>query len=301
MNVKKFKTIYLSILIPITVIICIVSTWYRAFMFTRDVIGFFKGGNAGSFFTGIGEEIGEAFGNGSFSINPTIKLGDSVEQEYDVEFKNIDIDLAVADVEIKEADSYRVVVEYPEEYMPEVKVEGDTLIIKHTNEAYKIQINGWNHIACDVTIYVPEGSELGDVNMNVNLGNIEIKDKLILGDVEIEANLGNVEIENIKAADITVQADLGNVEIKKSVIGALNITAALGDVKVKNTEFTDGIIQDDLGAIEVEGSFESLEAECSLGDLQVQCDNIDEASMDLEADLGSVKVNGKNHGSEYHR
>lgn len=299
MNIKKFKTIYLSILIPITVIICIASTWYRAFMFTRDLMTVFKGGDFGDFVTTLSDDLNDAFNNGGININTGIVVGDGVEKEYTgIEFSNIDIDLSMANIEIKEGDTYKVVVEYPEEFMPSVEVVEGTLKISHNN-VKNISFNSIGSIDCDVTVYIPKGCQLGAVNVDTDLGNVEIKDSFTYTDVNIVAALGNIEIESMDADVLIIKANLGDVEVKNSSVGELNITADLGDIEVKNCKFSVGNITNDLGEISVSGEFGSLDANCSLGELNVDCDNISEARMDLSADLGEIKVNGKKHGSSY--
>lgn len=297
MNVKKFKTIYLAILIPITVVVCVCSVWYRAFLLGREIglsIREFTNGN-------IINTIVKEIDTGDFNISVgNVSLGDVVEQEYtDIEFSNIDIDLAFANVEIKQGDNYKVVVEYPEDYMPDVKVENDTLKIKHESKNFKVNFTGGTNNLCDVTIYVPESTELGQVKIETDLGNVEVKTALICDELNITADLGNVEMKNVEAQDLDIQAALGNVEIKDSSLGTVHIEADLGDVSLKDCKFDTADITNDLGAIEVDGEFNNLTAECSLGALDVKCDNLGTAKMNLSTDLGAVSVNGTSKGSSY--
>lgn len=300
MNVKKFKNIYLAILIPITVIICIASIWYRSMLVVKEVSNALRDGNWGNAITSISDDFKDMFQNGNVNINGVTVLGDNVKKEYtDIEFTDVDIDLAFANVEFKEGNEYKVVVEYPAEYLPEVKVDGDTLEIKHNTKSYSVQLNGINHIACDVTVYIPKGTELEKVKIATDLGNIELKGEYTFESLNIEANLGNIEINSMVTDDLVINADLGSVELRDCNIGTLDITADLGDVTLKNCKFESGEIQDDLGSIEVDAEFGYLEANCSLGALEVKCDNISDAKMDLKTDLGAVTVNGRSHGSSY--
>jgi len=183
------------------------------------------------------------------------------------------------------------------QYMPEVIFEGDMLKIKHTTKSYNVQLNKNND--CNITITVPKGTELGSVEITTDLGNVEIKDSMSFDKLEVTASLGNIEVESVKAAEIDIEADLGNVEIRKCDIDNINIKADLGDVSVKRCNFGTGDITNDLGAIEIDGEFNSLIASCSMGELDVKCDNISGAHMDLSADLGVVMVNGKSKGGSY--
>lgn len=299
MNVNKFKTIYLSVLIPITVIVCIVSLGYRVYTFSREVGEYVSESNWG----GV---VKEFFADLGSSVNSNVKIGvnggswgDPVMEEYDnLEFTNMDIDLAFANIKIKEGDAFKVTTEYSAELLPEVKVVGDTLTVKHDSKNYSIQING-KSMKCDVTIIVPKGTVLGEVTINTDLGNVEIKDELHFSNIDITASLGNIEIDSATAEKLEIEAKLGNVEIKDGDITTINIQADLGDVTLRDTRFDTGVINDDLGEIDVKGEFGSLTAGCDLGDVKVDCDNLSSAKMDLDTDLGSVKVNGKKHGSSY--
>lgn len=296
MNVKKFRTIYLAILIPVTVIVCVSSLMYRAVMIGKEINQSLKNANIEDFF----EEIGNSF-NGNFVVGVGNGSWGNVETiEYkDIEFTDIDLELAFANVEFKQGEEYRVVVEYPEDYMPEVKIENDTLIIKHETKNYKISFGGNSNVNCEVTIYIPEGAEFGQVEIETDLGNVEFKTALICDELNITADLGNVEMKNVEAQNLDIQADLGNVEIKDSSFGTVHIEADLGDVSLKDCKFDTAEITNDLGAIEVDGEFNNLTAECSLGALDVKCDNLGTAKMNLKTDLGAVSVNGSNKGSSY--
>jgi len=301
MNIRKFKTIYLAILIPVTVIICLASTWYRTFMFTRDVSEFLRNSNWGESIAEWSEDFNNGFSNG-FAFGTGKTMGDGIEREYtDIEFSNIDIELSLANIEIKEGDEFKVILEYPENLFPEVTVDNGTLNIKHNGTINKITFNGIGSVDCDVTIYVPEGTQLGNASIDTDLGNVEIKDSLSFSSLNVVASLGNIELEEVAADELIIQADLGNVELRKCTVGKMNIAADLGDVAVKNSKFDNGKINNDLGAIEVDGEFSYLDAYCSLGALTVDCDNYDDAKMDLGADLGDIRVNGRNEGSSYHK
>ncbi|GEM_PF-4474527 len=55
-----------------------------------------------------------------------------------------------------------------------------------------------------------------------------------------------------------------------------------------------------MGNIDIEGSFDRLEGECSLGSVSYSPMSDDSSSrISLEAELGSVKVSGVSQGNSY--
>lgn len=131
---------------------------------------------------------------------------------------------------------------------------------------------------CHCTLVVPNGTELSDVKIDVNVGDILISD-LTIDNLTIDADLGNVGANNSNLGRVVIDADLGNIEFSK----------CSGDY-VK--------CEADLGNIEIDGKFGEIVALAELGNIEIdgECDRIDAG-----AEVGNVEINGQKYGKSYRK
>ena len=76
----------------------------------------------------------------------------------------------------------------------------------------------------------------------------------------------------------------------------------MGSIELKNASFDRLECDADMGSIEIDGDFQKLTANCSMGSVTVTTkEDPDDLTLDLSADMGVVTVNGKDKGREYYR
>lgn len=231
-------------------------------------------------------------------------------------FKSIDIEGAVIDFEIIEGDEYKLYTLLPDNMECRAEVKGDKLYITTSGASFRVK--KFNDIDFSVKLEVPKETVLEDVNIEVDAGNVELGDilidnlevKLDAGNIEIEginfqslnlsANAGNIEVRNCTAKKSKLTADAGNIEIWNSSIESVEASASMGNLEMHKCEFTDGTIEADLGEIDVEAEFESIKAHCSLGEIKIDTmSGIEGKKFDVSADLGTIKIDGREYTKEF--
>ena len=186
-------------------------------------------------------------------------------------FSSIDMDVAAADIDINYGDAYMVSTNIKEKYLPTIEVKNDTLIIREKQTGRGV--NSFND-DCKINIIVPKGTKLENVEIEADAGDIDVAElegkKLI-----IEADAGDIDVMNVKFDSTSISADAGDIDIIDSNTGRTTVGADMGDVTV-------------------DGRFEYLKASCDLGSINVDSEDANYDNMDLDVELGSIEVNGKN-------
>lgn len=218
--------------------------------------------------------------------------GDSVESKDVIEaeesavmepFDSIDISMYVGDVRIVYGDEYNVTTNgFTAKLMPKYSIDNrHTLVIKQ-KEGLRWRF-GWhnfnNNLACQLIVTVPRGTELKTI--------------------ACELNMGNLEIASVKAASVALDADMGSIELQGVDFATLAVEANMGSISAKNSKITTAAYEADMGSIELEGSFNAVTAECSMGAIEIRCNNINDVKLDLDCDMGDIELNGKSVGSSY--
>jgi len=235
----------------------------------------------GIFFNCIG---GFSFTNSKNIVTGSIDLDGKVE--------SIEIDLDIGDISIEYGDKASIDYECPEKLIPKANIENGVLEIKSPKNV-NLRFKEAKNTEYKYVIIIPKGTELKNIEMDMDCGNIEFND-IKAGFIEINADLGNVELGNIECSSFEVVADLGNIEIKDSTLGNTKAKADLGSVEFKNVAFDKGEFVADMGSIFVSGDYADITAKCSMGAVNVETDRPEsEVKFDLKADMGSVTINGK--------
>lgn len=288
-RVHRFKAIYIAVLVVVTVLIvggCI------AYRMRNGVLGWMG------------------------CIN--YSNADIVEMTYDdMNFNAVAVKLDVADIEIKTGDTYYINLLYPENSFPEVKCEGGRLVIDEKGGSYW-HIGFINPVKCKIIITVPEEAVLDTVDIDTDAGNISLEN-IVASVLRVKADAGNIKLKDVEAqnADIDadagnidirdcnikilaeIKADAGNVELYGNVTDTINIAASCGRIVYRDGNAELISLKADMGSIEVSGRLGKVKAQCSLGSINVEAENLSETAMELDADLGSIKVNGQNKGKSY--
>ncbi|MCR4618818.1 MAG: DUF4097 family beta strand repeat-containing protein [Lachnospiraceae bacterium] len=235
-------------------------------------------------------------------------------------FNDIDIEGDVISFTVKEGEDYSYEFNYPEELSPEIYVKDDCLYIKvKAEKAINLKLVDGVHVdeTFKLTVYVPEGTNFGKLTANVDAGEIKLDGyefdsmdvdadaanvglmNIISGRTDIKADAGNVIIKKSSTGDIAVSTDAGNVEFTDVKSGDVNVETDLGNIEFSEVSFDCGDFTSSMGNIEIDGEFNEVTADCSLGVIDIDTPN-ENAKIDAEVELGSISVNGKKiHGKKF--
>lgn len=147
------------------------------------------------------------------------------------DFDSIRIDGKVVAVSVERGNSFTVDVAYTKESLrPEYKVTGETLVVSQPYHKARKAVNG----QCKIIIKVPFGTKLEDVDINVNVGAIQIQD-IDTEDVVINTDVGAITIDNVVFKKLKATSDVGaiNVNLVDSLsVYGINAKTDLGGIQV---------------------------------------------------------------------
>ncbi|WP_026651814.1 DUF4097 family beta strand repeat-containing protein [Butyrivibrio proteoclasticus] len=203
----------------------------------------------------------------------------------------IEVDVDAIDLDVQYGDSLTVVYNGPDKFKPEITLDDSILKIKQKKTVKFRNLGELKE--CRVVVTIPTGTELDKMKFDIDAGDLDIVG--IAGkEVKIDMDAGDIKLSKVSAENIEIEADAGAVKIEESnVEKKIKVDANLGDITLYKTNFDTGSIKADAGDIDVDGVLNSLEAKCSLGDIDVNTTN-ENADLDIDCDLGKVTVNGKN-------
>lgn len=143
-------------------------------------------------------------------------------------FSNIEMDIDVSEIDIiPTSDEFAIeynIVNQDIDY----SVKDDVLTVDAT------KFDSWGHIDCKnsyIKIYVPENSELTNIDCTCDVGRINISD-LVADTVTIDSSVGDLNLDNILVNT--------NLKIKNSV-GDTDVNLANGDCSYKVTSSVGGV------------------------------------------------------------
>lgn len=190
-------------------------------------------------------------GNSIGSIEDTIVLDD---------FDSIEFDTDVADISIKEGTDYKIHYRCTKNMIPEWQVADKKLKVINKKKEILFGVNN----NCRIEITVPRGSELTLVNIQNDVGDVEI-DGILTKECNVESNVGDIDLNNVTMENSVMNSDTGDIEIKKST-------------------FTDLDLSSDVGSITVESS-----------------QRLTDYAFDLSTDVGEIEFNNEEYGKKYRR
>lgn len=220
-----------------------------------------------------------------------ISDGKSVENTVaiDGEVNNIDISLDATDLEFEYGEALSVYYKYPENKKPSIDLAGGELKIRD-NENFSFGNNFKDDYK--MIVILPEGCDITNVKIDVDAGNV-VLDDFDCENIKIDADAGNVEVNNSKASKVVLSADAGNIHMDNLEAEKLIVDENLGNIELFGGKIPDIKVESDLGNVELEGEFDTINAECSLGNISVNTkQDVNDLTIHLSG-TGSKKVNGE--------
>ena len=257
------KKIYIAILSIVTVICIIAGTMYHV----------------GGFAFGLKNLDQGLFHNKDLDYSIS---SESTELGIQASTVAIEVVGSLMDLNIEKGDRWMAEYESVVFLQPTFEVEiGKNGVDKLVVSQPKAPKHHGNDAKCQVTITVPENTNIEMLNVNLNLGDMDLVG-LGAKTAKIQLDLGDMEVKNCTFEESTIQTDLGEMKVLDSEIGDAEIGSDLGDVKV-------------LGC-----SFHNLNLEADLGNIELQsATNLDNYRVTAEVDLGDLSYNGKNYKEAY--
>lgn len=176
-------------------------------------------------------------------------------------FAAVKLEIAVGDVELyTEGDKYQVELSWDQSknYEMTAAIRKGELLVTSTGSGSGVNVGGY---AAKVTIIVPEGSALTDVELDTGMGDIRV-DRIAAVELEADTGMGDITVENCTVSD-TLKADtgMGSIDFQGYLAQETELDTGMGDIDAK------------------------------VLDERVKC------SYELESGLGEVRIDGRKQGS----
>ena len=190
-------------------------------------------------------------GNSIDGIEDTIVLDD---------FDSIEFDTDVADISIKEGTDYKIHYRCTKNMIPEWQVADKKLKVINKKKEILFGVNN----NCRIEITVPRGSELTLVNIQNDVGDVEI-DGILTKECNVESNVGDIDLNNVTMENSVMNSDTGDIEIKKSTFTGLDLSSDVGSITVESSQ------------------------------------RLTDYAFDLSTDVGEIEFNNEEYGKKYRR
>lgn len=202
-----------------------------------------------------------------------------------------------ADVRFETADTYGVrLVDYDASERLSYRVEDGVLFVETdpANQGISMVMGFFTTSRTpEITVYLPEDAELETVNLDQDMGNLEIAG-LSAGEMTVSLSMGDAELSGVEADSLQLESDTGDISLSGSTAGSLTMTMNLGNLELEDVA-VDGTasLENDCGDITLNScTFGNLQQlSCNLGDITAE--NLTADGVTLFCDTGSASLQGK--------
>ena len=219
-----------------------------------------------------------------------IKLNNKFEADVS-EVNKIYLDLGSIDVELKESDKDKILVEYYSNTDKDIEITNKENCITIEKDA-NYDVNKFVFFNYKkVVIYVPK-TFIGEYELKVQSGDIKSEIDLSNNLANITTSSGDISLNIIGEANVTSSS--GDIKINK-ISKKANITASSGDININTLDIKDSSsITASSGDIEIKNNQSNcyVEAETRSGDTKVnKSDRKSDIVLKIKTSSGDINVN----------
>ena len=149
----------------------------------------------------------------------------------------------------------------------------------------------------------PKGTEFKSIKINNSLGSLDLQN-LKAKSLSVSLDLGDFNGDSILVDSIDTDLNLGSCSINHlTVTKDAKFRLDSGSLTLRNSTVNNLVANNNLGSFRFSGKLTGkAEATLDVGSLDMDLENKDsELSYSIGADLGSIRINGKEYGASAHR
>lgn len=160
----------------------------------------------------------------------------------------------------------------------------------------------------EITLYLPEKLVLKEALVDIGAGLFEA-DNIQADKIDLEVGAGKADVKQITSKDVIMEIGAGEIILETAEIKDFNVSVGMGRVSVEGKLMGDVTADVAMGSLEMElaGDEDDFNyvLECSMGNIQVgnhnynsidmdeSVNNNAEKEMNLECDMGNIRVDFK--------
>ena len=237
-------------------------------------------------------------GINGFDINKAYGTKENMHEEKIIgEIKEINIDVAEADINIYEANdgsSGRVVFLDSYNIYHTLSVNNGILRIERKSKTGWMQIFVPSFLSkMSIDIYLPKVDEYNNIQINSVSGDLKINTSLNSKGIALSMTSGDISINELKG-DLGVKNVSGDIFINSSAGGSINLETVSGGIDIMDSSYNSTRAKSVSGDIRLNGEFKNnLNAEAVSGDIILECKNPIEVSANTR---GNITLPSNNSG-----
>ncbi len=221
---------------------------------------------------------GVNYGSNNYNSDDFNTISEELEK-----FDKVSLNLDTMDLEIKIGDNYQLDATYfkEDEFTYEVK-KGELVINQNMEHSV---LFGFNTKIGKVTLYLPKGKTLKDMDIQLGIGETHIEN-VVTDAFELNGGVGEIVIKNLVSKDTKVTVGVGEVKMQGDLKGKTFIEGGIGsfylelvgDEKEYNYDIEKGIGETTINNRTYEGFSNTTE------------DNEGANQISIESGIGEIKI-----------
>lgn len=246
----------------------------------------------------------------------TYNSEDYIEKTIAVDnFSKLELNVDTTDVEIRKGANYQVAYNLPEDEIPSIEVKDQTLTIsgkKNVSSDFSsvciLNIGEYDVEDLNtIIITVPEDAKISEAGINVETGDIKVKD-MECDTIDITGNNGDIKISNVTSEHAKLSSESGDISLNNIKLKDYTIANEYGDLKIdnsvgekavfdcdsvecelKNLEIDDLHMTNQYGEIKMEESTINT-CEIDTESTEIKLEDCKGSTLNLEAEYNDIKI-----------
>lgn len=171
--------------------------------------------------------------------------------------------------------------------------EGDTLYVKSTLKAGKLNLDGNEVSKHRITLYVPAGYRFDDVDISFGAGTLEIG-QIASQDMSLEVGAGQILVDGLSADSCEIEVGMGEIVLSDMQVGELDAECGMGSLEISGSVLGDLDVSCGMGSVEMdlEGSRQDFnyEVEAAMGSVSIDGDDFSGLAQDRSVNNGAART-----------
>lgn len=181
------------------------------------------------------------------------------------------------DIQIQESDDYSgfyIDYKYRDEPCTWTVEDGILTIENRINYNFSRYADGnWNNYVCEITLYVPRGTSLESMEIDLGGGKMELED-IKADKTEISMGAGELIMDGLVSKSLSMKIGAGEIKAKNAKVENLDVDMSMGDVEYEGELSKEGLISCSMGNVELNLSGESEDfdyaIDCAAGNVKIE-------------------------------
>lgn len=309
----KFCAIMAAILVVLGAALAFIAGTFRGREVVSDVVDSVTGGRVNVNWGGWNlpwgvtirdERLFDLDTSNVYDNDYEIYRGDVTKYEIDSEFDRLDIELGgyIFETAVSPDDSFYLTTNNVDKFQCYVK--RGVLHLTAVNSSINLNLGNINNRR--LTLYIPEGKTLSEVEVELGAGQVIIDD-LNAAVVSLEVGAGQIQAKNIQTGKLEISVGAGQVEIPGMKVDELKAEIGMGELMGSGSIYKSADLECYMGNLELTlaGSQRDFnyELEVSAGNLELGNDRysglaqkqtilspVAVKTMDIECAMGNVTI-----------